>query len=73
MAIEEAEESDDEIEINEKERDVVKVIPMSKRIIHEVEWVGEPAMEYKGRKYYDKVKVGEFLNLNLCEINPNPN
>lgn len=68
MAIQEAEENDeneDEDGSSNENAVVVKVPEMSKRIVHKVEWVGEPAFIHKDRIYYNKAKVGEYKVL-LC-------
>lgn len=62
MAIQDAEDSDNEddpvLETKAKPEST-KAVPMSKRILHEVEWEGKPEFEYKGRSFYNVAKVGK--------------
>lgn len=61
MAIQEAEDSDNEDESNADDKnETLKVLPMSKRIIHDVKWIGTPAFEYKTKTFYDAAQVGKL-------------
>lgn len=61
MAIEEAEKSDCEEEINANViGEAINVAEMSKKILYKTEWIDAPAFVYNDRKYYDKARVGKF-------------
>lgn len=64
MAIQDADESDSEEkentgnepeQVNER-----KQLHVAKRVIHEVSWVGQPAVTHALRTYYSEAKIGEI-------------
>lgn len=60
MAIQDAEESENEDEdVVEEKDDIDEKVPCSKRILHKVEWTSDKSCEYKGRTYFTEAKVGK--------------
>lgn len=55
MAIEEAEESDDDID---DELAVENRMEMSTKVVNRVQWIGNPDFVQNGKSYYKKAKVG---------------
>lgn len=71
MEIENANEESDTEEDGQKEsnrgEDLLPAGPCSKRIIHDVEWIGNSLTVYAGRTYYNSAKVGKFaMSLHNC-------
>lgn len=61
MAIQEAEESDDETDtMSEGSVETESTIPCAKNIIHKVEWIGEK-FQHRSKTYYNEAKVGEIV------------
>lgn len=62
MAIQDAEESDSEEKENVNEEQVKerKHMHVAKRILHDVSWVGEPAVAHNGRTYYSEANIGDI-------------
>lgn len=58
MAIQEAEESDEEAEVSD-DVEVETSIPCAKNILHKVKWIGEET-KHNSKSYYIQAKVGEI-------------
>lgn len=64
MAIQAAEEEsdlEDEFVDDAQFMDNTKTLPCSKRIIHNVTWIGDPVIEHNSRSYYYAAQVGKIL------------
>ncbi|KAF5294330.1 hypothetical protein FQR65_LT10783 [Abscondita terminalis] len=60
MAIQTADEESDSEDDSSVLPSVETKTPLSKRIIHDVKWVGEAAFEYNSRTYYNAAQVGDI-------------
>ena len=61
MAVEDAELSENEDEVEEEKEPVKKKTVSARLSVNKVKWCGKPILESKGRQFYNRAVVGKIV------------